>query len=111
CCPYRYHSPMQLELVSFLSTIAATFLGATAAFVFAVRKSSADRRADFRRQQLIEFYSPIAGHARRLRALFAMSRKVWEASEKGWQDVLAPYRGSYADKLDGDRERFARIVE
>ena len=102
---------MQNELLSFLTTILATFLGATAAFVFALRKASADRRAEFRRQQLTEFYSPIAGYAKRVRALLAMSKRVWEAKEKGWRDVLEPYHGRYTDKLDEHSERFAKIVE
>jgi len=102
---------MPSELISFLTTILATFLGATAAFMFGLRKASADRRAEFRRQQLTEFYSPIAGHAKRARALLAMSMKVWNAKDKGWRDVLAPYLGNYTKKLDEDHRRFAKIAE
>ena len=98
-------------LLPFVSTIVATFIGASAAFVFAMRKASADRRADFRRQQLMEFYSPIAGHARRVRALLAMSKRVLEAKEEGWRDVLAPYDGKFTDRLGDDSKRFRKIID
>lgn len=98
-------------MVSFLNTVVATFLGASAAFGFAMWKASADRRAEFRRQQLTEFYSPIAGYARRVRALLAMSQKVLAAKEYGWRDVLAPYQGSYTEKIEDDSQRFSKITD
>jgi len=102
---------MAERLVAFFITVAATFIGASAAFVFALWKSYADRRADFRRQQLAEFYSPIAGYARRIHALLAMSQRVLGATENAWSEALRSHGGKYTKDLEPDKQRFAKIYD
>jgi hypothetical protein len=98
-----------MTAISFLTTALATFFGAVVAFGFALWKSAYDRRADFRRQQLSEFYSPLAGQACRIRALLGMSQRVREAAAKGWVDALAPYGASVPERIESDSQRFSRV--
>lgn len=100
---------MNTSLASFLITAAATFVGAFLGFVFALWKSSADRRADFRKLQLSEFYSPMAGQARRIRALLSMSTQIREGTKKAWKDALAPYQGQYPERIEEDSNRFRKV--
>lgn len=78
---------MQTLLLQFLSAL----VGGMVVYVFGVRKFSLETRSGFIQKQLSEFYSPIAGYRKRIRAKSEVRVKVSEAASEAWKELCAPY--------------------
>jgi len=83
---------MQLQtlLLQFLSAL----IGGLVVYVFGIRKFSLETRSAFIQKQLSEFYSPIAGYQKRIRAKSEVRVKISGAAEEAWGELCTPYTES-----------------
>ena len=78
-------------------------IGAAVAYYFGFRQLVNQRRLSFLERQLAEFYAPLAGLRRQIRAKSELRQKLSVASNAAWQDICR----SYGDRaMDDDEERF-----
>ena len=78
-------------MVAFLLQMLSALVGAAIVYVFGVRNLSVQRRNAFIEKQLSEFYSPIAGCRKRIRAKSELREKISGAAKGSWQDLCARY--------------------
>ncbi len=67
-------------------------VGGLVVYIFGIRKLSVELRNDFIQKQLAEFYSPIAGYSKRIRAKSEVRTKVSALAGEAWRDICASYR-------------------
>lgn len=78
---------METLLLQFFSAL----VGGLVVYVFGIRKLSIELRNAFIQKQLSEFYSPIAGYRKRIRAKSEVREKVSAAAGEAWKETCAPY--------------------
>lgn len=78
---------METLLLQFLSAL----VGGLVVYVFGIRKLSIELRNAFIQKQMSEFYSPIAGCRKRIRAKSEVREKVSSAVSEAWKELCAPY--------------------
>ena len=78
---------METLLLQFFSAL----VGGLVVYVFGIRKLSIELRNAFIQKQLSEFYSPIAGYRKRIRAKSEVREKVSTAANEAWKETCAPY--------------------
>ena len=78
---------METLLLQFLSAL----VGGLVVYVFGIRKLSIELRNAFIQKQMSEFYSPIAGCRKRIRAKCEVREKVSSAANEAWKELCAPY--------------------
>ena len=78
---------METLLLQFLSAL----VGGLVVYVFGIRKLSIELRNAFIQKQMSEFYSPIAGYRKRIRAKSEVRQKVSSAANEAWKELCAPY--------------------
>jgi hypothetical protein len=88
----------QAILVPLLSSL----VGAFVVYVFAVRKHLVERRASYLEKQLAEFYSPLAGYHKRIRAMSVLRGQIQNAADKSWRELCERY--SQAQQIMHDHE-------
>jgi len=76
---------LETLLLQFLSAL----VGGLVVYVFGIRKLSIELRNDFIHKQMSEFYSPIAGCRKRVRAKSEVRSKVSTAANEAWQEQCA----------------------
>lgn len=80
----------------------SALVGAFVVYVFGIRKLSIQLRNTFVEKQLSEFYSPIAGCRKRIRAKSELREKISGAANASWQELCAQY--SDAQKIMHNNE-------
>lgn len=78
---------METLLLQFLSAL----VGGLVVYVFGIRKLSIELRSAFIQKQMSEFYSPIAGCRKRIRAKSEVREKVSSSAHEAWKELCAPY--------------------
>jgi hypothetical protein len=78
---------MNALLLQMLSAL----VGAVIVYVFGIRKLSVQLRNTFIEKQLSEFYSPIAGYRKRIRAKSELREKISGAASASWQEICVRY--------------------
>ena len=78
---------MEALLLQFFSAL----VGGLIVYVFSIRKLSIELRNAFILKQMSEFYSPIAGYRKRIRAKSEVRGKVSTAANEAWKETCAPY--------------------
>lgn len=78
---------MEILLLQFFSAL----VGGLVVYVFGIRKSFIELRNAFIQKQMSEFYSPIAGYRKRIKAKSEVRKKVSTAANEAWKELCAPY--------------------
>ncbi|MGA9164654.1 MAG: hypothetical protein WBZ31_09335 [Thiobacillus sp.] len=89
---------MEILLMQFFSAL----VGGLVVYVFGIRKASIELRNAFIQKQLSEFYSPIAGYRKRIRAKSELRGKVSAAADEAWRETCAPYSEAKQPMLNHD---------
>ena len=76
--------PLLLQMLSAL-------VGAVIVYIFGIRKLSIQLRNTFIEKQLSEFYSPISGYRKRIRAKSELRVEISNAANASWQEICAQY--------------------
>lgn len=100
---------METLLLQFFSAL----IGGLIVYVFGIRKLSIELRNAFIQKQLSEFYAPIAGYRKRIRAISEVRKKVSVAANDAWRDECARYTAANQPMHNHD-ELFApydKIIE
>lgn len=94
-----------------LNSLLSGLVGATVVYYFGIRQLVAQRRIAFLERQLSEFYAPLAGMHKQIRAKSELRLKVSAAANAAWQNVCE----SYGDRTMHDHEErfapFKRIID
>lgn len=102
---------MGAEAWSLLQSVISGLIGAGVVYYFGIRQLVVQRRLAFVERQLVEFYAPLAGIRKQIRAKSELRLKVSQAAEAAWQDICASYEGQI---MHDHEERFApfkRIID
>jgi hypothetical protein len=94
-----------------LTTALGALLGSTAGLLTALQVWRIQRAGDFRLRQLSEFYSPMAGCVKRIRAHIAFDQRIWPEYEEAWKKTVAKYGSHIPDSIDEDSKRFRKRVD
>ncbi len=90
--------------VPLLNSLLGALVGAWVVYYFGVRQLVAQRRLGFVERQLTEFYAPLAGLRKQIRAKGELRVKISSAADAAWRDICV----SYGDQPIHDHEaRFA----
>ncbi|HMV16309.1 MAG TPA: hypothetical protein PLD21_09405 [Rhodocyclaceae bacterium] len=100
---------METLFQQFLSAL----VGGLVVYIFGIRKLSIELRNAFIQKQMSEFYSPIAGCRKRIRAKSEVRGKVSSAASEAWAELCAPCAEAKQPMLNHE-ERYApygKIIE
>ena len=95
---------MSAEASSLLQSVLGGLVGAGVVYYFGIRQLAVQRGLGFVERQLVEFYAPLAGIRKQIRAKSELRLKVSEAAESAWQDICQSYGGQ---PMHDHEERFA----
>lgn len=100
---------METLLLQFFSAL----VGGLIVYVFGIRKLSIELRSAFIQKQMSEFYSPIAGYRKRIRAKSKVRGKVSAAASEAWKELCAPYSEAKQPMLNHEElyAPFGKIIE
>lgn len=100
---------METLLLQFFSAL----IGGLIVYVFGIRKLSIELRNAFIQKQMSEFYSPIAGYRKRIRARSEVRGKVSTAANEAWKELCAPYSEANQPMLNHEElyAPFGKIIE
>lgn len=100
---------MEKLLLQFLSAL----VGGLIVYIFGIRKLSIEIKNAFIQKQMSEFYSPIAGYRKRIRAKGEVREKITRLAGESWQEVCEPYSESGQPMLNHDElfEPYRKIIE
>ncbi len=100
---------METLLLQFFSAL----VGGLIVYVFGIRKLSVELRNAFIQKQMSEFYSPIAGYRKRIRAKSEVRGKVSAAASEVWTELCAPYSEAKQPMLNHEElyAPFGKIIE
>ncbi|MBK5260320.1 MAG: hypothetical protein JJE51_12055 [Thermoanaerobaculia bacterium] len=86
-------------------------VGAAVVYYFGIRQIVAQRRSGFLERQLAEFYAPLAGIRKQIRAKSELRLRISNAAESAWHDICR----SYGERIMHDHEErfapFKKIIE
>jgi hypothetical protein len=95
-------------LLQFLSAL----VGGLVVYVFGIRKLSIELRNAFIQKQMSEFYSPIAGCRKRIRAKSEVREKVSRSAHEAWNELCAPYTEAKPMHNHAEQyEPYGKIIE
>jgi len=91
----------------------SALVGGLVVYVFGIRKFSFETRIGFIQMQLSEFYSPMAGYRKRIRAKSEVRAKVSEAASEAWKELCAPYSEAHQPTLNHEESYapYKKIIE
>ena len=95
--------PAEPWYLPILSTLLSGLVGAVVVYYFGIRQIVIQRRLAFRERQLGEFYAPLAGIRKQIRAKSELRLKISNAANAAWQDLCK----SYGDPMLDHDQRFA----
>src|SRR5437868_5762396 len=96
---------------SVVSALLSGSIGAGIVYYFGIRQLITQRRSDFRKQQLAEFYAPLAGMHQQVRAKTALRVKVSDAANTAWHEICEQHRGTVMHDHEDRYAPFKRIIE
>lgn len=91
----------------------SALVGGLIVYVFGIRKLSIEVRNAFIQKQMSEFYSPIAGYRKRIRAKSEVRGKVSTAANEAWKELCAHYSEAKQPMLNQEElyAPFGKIIE
>jgi len=100
---------LETLLLQFFSAL----VGGLVVYIFGIRKLSIELRSTFIQKQMSEFYSPIAGYRKRIRAKSEVRGKVSTAANEAWQELCAPYSEAKEPMLNHEElyAPYGKIIE
>jgi len=100
---------LETLLLQFFSAL----VGGLVVYIFGIRKLSIELRSTFIQKQMSEFYSPIAGYRKRIRAKSEVRGKVSTAANEAWQELCAPYSEAMEPMLNHEElyAPYGKIIE
>jgi hypothetical protein len=101
--PAPWYEPLLTALLSAL-------VSAGVVYYFGIRQLQIQRRLSFRERQLAEFYAPMAGIRKQIRAKSELRLKISDAANSAWQEIVE----SSPRPMLNHAERFApfkKIIE
>lgn len=100
---------METLLLQFFSAL----IGGLIVYVFGIRKLSIEVRNAFIQKQMSEFYSPIAGYRKRIRAKSEVRGKVSAVANEAWKELCAPYSEAKQPMFNHEElyAPFGKIIE
>lgn len=96
--------PSEPWYADLLNSLISGLVGAGVVYYFGIRQIVAQRRSGFRERQLADFYAPLAGIRKQIRAKSELRLKISNAASTAWQDICRSY--GKTPMLDHE-ERFA----
>lgn len=94
-----------------LNLLLSALVGAAVVYYFGIRHLAIQRKLAFRERQLGEFYAPLAGLRKQIRAKSELRLKISNAADAAWHDIC----GSYGDRPMIDHEQrfapFKKIID
>ena len=99
--------------VPLLNSVVGVLVGAAVVYYFGLRQLAAQRRLTFRERQLAEFYAPLAGIRRQVRAKSEVRLKVSKTAQEAWTEVdrIRRERSGPGDENDTPIAEFRKIIE
>lgn len=100
---------METLFLQFFSAL----VGGLVVYVFGIRKLSVELRNAFIQKQMSEFYSPIAGCRKRIRAKSEVRGKISAAASEAWAELCAQYSETKQPMLDHEElyAPYGKIIE
>jgi len=74
-----------------LKSLLSVLVGAAVVYYFGIRHLTTQRRLGFLDRQLSEFYAPLAGFRKQIRAASEVREKVAALANDAWQDICRSY--------------------
>ena len=109
----------KIVLPSFFILLAA-ILGARLTYRFAVRRLKLEKRLDFVRQQVTDFYSPLIGCRKRIRASSELRVELSRASDIAWRKICdeqptpflehEKYFEPFKRQIEDENKRFPKFL-
>jgi hypothetical protein len=97
---------------SFLGSIVSGLVAAGVVYLFGIRQLVVQRRLAFVERQLTEFYAPLAGLRKQIRAKSQVRERVSSVAGEAWQEFSQTvYTGLRRSEQAEDSARFTRIIE
>jgi hypothetical protein len=103
-----------------LFTLLAALLGARAGFRFALRQFRKEKRLEFARQQVTDFYSPMIGCIKRIRASSELRVELSGAANTAWQKTCEEQPKPFLEhekpfepfkrQIEDENKRFPRFL-
>jgi len=84
---------MSAEAWSLLQAVVSGLVGAAVVYYFGIRQLVAQRRLGFAERQFVEFYAPLAGIRKQIRARSELRGKIPEGAESARQEIRQSYEG------------------
>src|SRR5690349_9284843 len=94
-----------------VSALVSGSIGAGVVYYFGIRQLTTQRRSDFLKQQLTEFYAPLAGMHQQIQAKTAFRLKVSNAANSAWHEICERYRGAIMHDHENLYAPFKKIIE
>jgi len=93
-----------------IGTISSGLISAFIVYHFGIRQLAHTRKEEFRQQQLAEFYAPLTGMVKQIRAEIEIAHKVSLAANVAWQKICERHKGQNWDSSE-EYAPFHRIIE
>lgn len=94
-----------------LNSLLAALVGAWVAYYFGVRQLVAQRRLGFVERQLTEFYAPLTGLRKQIRAKSELRLKISQAADGAWRDICNSYGGQPVHDHEARLAPFKEIID
>jgi hypothetical protein len=94
-----------------LNSLLGALVGAWVVYYFGVRQLVTQRRLGFVERQLTEFYAPLAGLRKQIRAKSELRLKISKAADGAWRDICNSYGGQPVHDHEVRFAPFKKIIE
>lgn len=94
-----------------LSSILGALVGAWVVYYFGIRQLVLQRRLAFTERQLAEFYAPLAGLRKQIRAKSELRTRISSAADAAWRDLCESYGGHPMVDHDTRFAPFKKIID
>lgn len=96
---------------SIVAALLSASISALVVYYFGIRQLAKQRSSDFRKEQLSQFYAPLAGMRKQVRAKSELRLKVSQAANAAWQEICEQYRGAIMHDHEDRYAPFRKIIE
>jgi hypothetical protein len=93
------------------NSLLGALVGAWVVYHFGVRQLVAQRRLGFVERQLTEFYAPLAGLRKQIRAKSELRLKISNAANGAWRDICSSYGGQPVHDHEARFAPFKKIID
>lgn len=94
-----------------LNSLLSGLIGAAVVYYFGIRQAANQQRSSFREKQLSEFYAPLAGLRKQIRAKSELRLKISGAANEAWHEIVEAYGGKMMTDAEERHAPFVKIIE